>query len=106
MLRIKPYSKQDFTKSLVSILSNLNNFHSHEVEDRVNKTTLSGWKFQFNNFAVKGLGPDLDWTLIMLLMWFQYVGRLLSKSWRPIFLNPGLTVLKRLSINTFGVQDL
>ena len=46
-------------KSLTSILSNLKNFYSLEVIDRVSKTTSSGWKFQINNSAVKGLMLDV-----------------------------------------------
>ena len=51
------------SKSLASISSNLNNFYSLEVVDRV-----SGWKFQLSNLAVKGLtlsarGPSLDFRI-------------------------------------------
>ena len=43
-------------KELTSILSNLNNFHSLEVVDRVSETQLQvGEKFKLNNLAVKGL---------------------------------------------------
>ena len=44
-----------FEKKLTSILSNLNNFRSLEVVDRVSETTSRGWKFKLNNLAVKEL---------------------------------------------------
>ena len=43
-------------KELTSILSNLNNFHSLEVVDRVSETQLQvGENFKLNNLATKGL---------------------------------------------------
>ena len=43
-------------KELISIFSNLNNFHSLEVVDRVSETQLQvGEKFKLNTLAVKGL---------------------------------------------------
>ena len=43
-------------KELTSILSNLNNFHSLEVVDRVSETQLQvGSNSKLNNLAVKGL---------------------------------------------------
>ena len=106
MLRTKPDNKQYFTKSLMSILSNLKNFHSLEVVDRVCETQLQvGGNSNSIILRLKDQTLTLiDWTLTMLRMWFQCV-TLLSESWRPIFLNlaMGLTVLKRLTIITFGV---
>ena len=40
MLKIKCNINQQFLKQLTSILSNLNNFHSLEVVDRVSETQL------------------------------------------------------------------
>ena len=41
MLKIKcDINQQDFKKEMTSILSNLNNFHSLEVVDRVSETQL------------------------------------------------------------------
>ena len=59
MLKIKCDINQQYLKTqLTYILSNLNNFHSLEVVDRVSETQLQvagGGEFRLNNLAVKGL---------------------------------------------------
>ena len=40
MLKLKRHTKQQDLKKKTSILSNLNNFHSLEVGDRVSETQL------------------------------------------------------------------
>ena len=56
LLKIKSdNNKQDLT-FLTAILSNLNNFHSLDVVDRVSETQLQvGEYFKLNNLAAKGL---------------------------------------------------
>ena len=60
MLKIKcEINQQGLKRTDLPILSNLNNFHSLEVVDRVSETQLQvGEKFGLNNLAVKGLIRD------------------------------------------------
>ena len=56
MLKIKCDINQQYLKTVDLILSNLNNFHSLEVVDRVSETQLQvGEKFSLNNLAAEGL---------------------------------------------------
>ena len=47
-----------FEKSSPPFLSNLNNFHSLEVVDRVSETQLQMGEFRLTNLSVKGLTED------------------------------------------------
>ena len=61
MLKIKCDINRQYLKTVDLHLSNLNNFHSLQVVDRVSETQLQvGENFRLNNLAVKGL------TLTML----------------------------------------
>ena len=60
MLKINVTSSRKIEKELTSILSNLNNFHSLEVVDRINETQIQVG--ENSNLAVKGLMQSLAVT--------------------------------------------
>ena len=72
MLKIKCDINQQYLKQLTSILSNLNNFHSLEVVDRVSGTQLQvGENSDEIILAVKGLKHIFFTSLKVDLMFLQ-----------------------------------